>query len=356
MKRIGTIVLMFVIVMTAVAQDKRARIDEIRRAYAQAKKDVDANDKQGHPPMDVMIRLNDGTEVSEDFIINEVRELRYFFKRSGLQGNGAHCYFLTEQWSANGHTSYREMLFDAATEHLMFSFMKVETHAGYVIESRYYYDDAGHLIEEKHKAGDSETTAEGQSWSSSEGDATMARRYAEVFDKLMKNVDAEAKAYPKTQAANKEKQIKRIRSIYAEAKGKIAKDDKSEIPRNLEIVIHDRPHPAAPARKDVVNGWFEYVDGREGASCYFMSSTCTMGDHHVYSEYLPDPKDGHLLFCFSQQKQNSGQALEWRHYFDDAGRCIETKGVAERNGPGFADKDAAKGYLDVFNTLLQVIR
>ena len=77
-----------------------------------------------------------------------------------------------------------------------------------------------------------------------------------------------------------------------------------------------------------------------------------MGDHHVYSEYLPDPKTSRLIFCFSQQPQNDGSALEWRYYFDDSGRCVEVKGTDSKAGPGFADAPMADFYLALFQTLV----
>lgn len=338
------------------AQDKAARIKEIRQAYAEAKKDIANNGKKGHPRMDMTISVNDGTVVSEDFNINEESERHYYFKRIRTQEDTdlfePRCYFLTESWSANGHTSYREMLFDPYSHHLMFSYMKAETHAGFVVESRYYYDNMGNLIDDKHKVGNHETTADEHSWSTSGGDQTMAMAFIVLFNDLMKHSEAKSEEYRQTQVANKAEQMKHIRSLYAQAKQKVAKDAKSSTPFNVQIEIHDQADPGMPPQKDVLKCWYERIEGIEDAKCYFMSSTCTLGDHHVYSEYLFEPEDARLLFCFSQQEQNDGPALEWRYYFDNKGHCIEAKGQDAKFGPGFADKKAADLYLETFNALV----
>ena len=335
-------------------QNKAQRIKEIRNAYAQAKKDMADNGKGGFPPVDIHIDLNDGTEVSEDFIINDERQVDIFFKRIRQRLDtdlfDPHCYFIVEKWSANGHTSYREMLFDPFTDRLMFSYMKVETHAGAVIESRYYYDDFGRCIEQKPEQG-------GMSWSSAETDYEKGRNYLAIFDALMRQKSAEAGRQVAQVSADKAAQMQHIRSVYAEAKQKVEKDAKSELPRNVQVTIRDCEDPEMPAQKDVLKFWFDNVaDGDTPYnSCYFMSSTTTLGDHDVYSEYLFEPKTPAPIFCFSKQQQNDGPALEWRYYFDKGGKCIEVKGSADRNGPGFADWKAATAYQALFKLMVDTI-
>lgn len=339
---------------TGFGQNKAQRIKEIRNAYAQAKKDMADNGKGGFPPVDIHIDLNDGTEVSEDFIINDERQVDIFFKRIRQRLDtdlfDPHCYFIVEKWSANGHTSYREMLFDPFTDRLMFSYMKVETHAGAVIESRYYYDDFGRCIEQKPEQG-------GMSWSSVETDYEKAKNYLSIFDALMRQKSAEAGRQVVQASADKAAQMQHIRSVYAEAKQKVEKDAKSELPRNVQVTIRDCEDPEMPAQKDVLKFWFDNVaDGDTPYnSCYFMSSTTTLGDHDVYSEYLFEPKTPAPIFCFSKQQQNDGPALEWRYYFDKGGKCIEVKGSADRNGPGFADMKAAKVYQALFKMMVDTI-
>ena len=209
---------------TGFGQNKAQRIKEIRNAYAQAKKDMADNGKGGFPPVDIHIDLNDGTEVSEDFIINDEPQVDIFFKRIRQRLDtdlfDPHCYFIVEKWSANGHTSYREMLFDPFTDRLMFSYMKVETHAGAVIESRYYYDDFGRCIEQKPEQG-------GMSWSSAETDYEKAKNYLSIFDALMRQKSAEAGRQVVQASADKAAQMQHIRSVYAEAKQKVEKDARS---------------------------------------------------------------------------------------------------------------------------------
>ena len=212
----------------------------------------------------------------------------------------------------------------------MFSYMKVETHAGAVIESRYYYDNDGRCIEQKPEQG-------GMAWSSAETDSEKAKNYLAIFDALMHQKGAEAGRQVAQASADKAAQMQHIRSVYAEAKQKVEKDAKSELPRNVQVTIRDCEDPEMPAQKDVLKFWFDIVadDDTPYNSCYFMSSTTTLGDHDVYSEYLFDP--------------------QWRYYFDKGGKCIEVKGSADRNGPGFADMKAAKAYQALFKMLVDTI-
>lgn len=356
MKKFIPLFALLLVSMMASAQDKAERIKDIRKAYAEAKKDIDDNGKNGNPRMDLRISVSDGTEVSNDFIINEDTEVTFFFKRMRLTVEtdlfDPHCYFMIEKCGANGHSRYRELLFDAISGHLIFSFLKSESHAGFVTESRYYYDDLGNIIEEKHKAGGEETGGAGSLYSYG-GDQTLAMRYKAMFDALMEQKGATADRYVTTPSADKAARLKQIRSVYAEAKQKIDKDSKSAIPRHILIDIHDQEDPDMPPQTDVVNIWFEPVQNGEETTrrCYFMSSTTDLGDHHVYSEYLIDTKTSELMFCFSQQAQNDAPSLEWRYYFEKD-KCIEVKGLADRNGPGFADRKAARFYLDLFNGLV----
>ena len=353
-KTVFALLALLLVGTTGFGQNKAQRIKEIRNAYAQAKKDMADNGKGGFPPVDIHIDLNDGTEVSEDFIINDERQVDIFFKRIRQRLDtdlfDPHCYFIVEKWSANGHTSYREMLFDPFTDRLMFSYMKVETHAGAVIESRYYYDDFGRCIEQKPEQG-------GMSWSSAETDYEKAKNYLAIFDALMRQKSAEAGRQVAQASADKAAQMQHIRSVYAEAKQKVEKDAKSELPRNVQVTIRDCEDPEMPAQKDVLKFWFDNVaDGDTPYnSCYFMSSTTTLGDHDVYSEYLFEPKTPAPIFCFSKQQQNDGPALEWRYYFDKSDKCIEVKGSADRNGPGFADMKAAKAYQALFKMMVDTI-
>lgn len=351
------IILLMCLVCSAsmLAQNKTEQLKAIRKAYAEAKKEMAENGKKGNPRMDCIVTQNDGTRVSEDFVINDEYELDFFFKRIHLSNETdlfkPSCYFIVEKYYSNGHSIYREMLFEPFSTHLLFSYMKAETHAGYVIESRFYYDDEGRLIEQKHHEGGKETTPNAQSWSTDKGDYKMALEHLQFFNKLMQQKDMAAERITPTDSNADE--IKHIRAAYAKAKSKIDQDASADIPRNIQVVVHDQEDPAMPPREDVLKFWFSPIDLGQTTDnkCYFASSTCSMGDHHVYSEYLFDEKDSHLMFCFSKQEQNDGKPLEWRYYFDDKGRCIEAKGQNAQNGPGFAGKATAKLCLDLFNVL-----
>ena len=134
MRKTVVILMCLMSALNVLAQDKAELIKDIRKAYAEAKQDIANNGKDG-PRMDVRIAISDGSEVSEDFIINEDQEIKYYFKRIRQSGDTdlflPSCYFLTEETSANGHTVWREMLFDPFSGHLRFSYMKAETHAGF---------------------------------------------------------------------------------------------------------------------------------------------------------------------------------------------------------------------------------
>ena len=123
------------------SQSKDGQIKRIREVYADAKKMVVANGKEGKAPHDMTITLNDGTQVDEDFIINEETELKFFFKKkneptSYLIDPTSICYFATEEFSAHGHLMNREWLFDPEKGHLLFVYTRTETDAGQVIEYR----------------------------------------------------------------------------------------------------------------------------------------------------------------------------------------------------------------------------
>lgn len=357
-KVLFTMLVLLIGSMSVQAQGNKAeQIKKIRQAYAEAKKDVDENGKNGNPRMDMQISLNDGTEVDEDFIINEDQTLNFYFRRIHLSGDtdlfDARCYLITTNSSANGHTSYRELLFNPFTGHLLFCFLRSETHAGFVMESRYYYDEQGNLIEEKHKAGGEEQSADSPYGGGGSNILELAKRYTSLFDDIMRHKSVNADSYEAQATANKAEQMKTIRSLYAQAKQKIADDAKSAIPRNMNIEIHDHEDPGMPPQNDVLNFWFEPVEDDNGISnsCYFLSSHCELGDHDVYSEWLFEPKTRQLLFCYSKQAQNEGPALEWRYYFASNGQCIEVKGEDSKYGPGFADKSQAKFYLSVFQAI-----
>jgi len=221
------------------------------------------------------------------------------------------------------------------------------------MESRYYYDEQGNLIEEKHKAGGKEQSAESPYGGGGSNVLEQAKKYTSLFDDIMRQTSVSADSYKAQATANKAEQLKTIRSLYAQAKQKIADDAQSDIPRNMTIDIHDQADPDMPPQHDVLNFWYEPVakETENVNSCYFLSSHCELGDHDVYSEWLINAQTQQLQFCYSKQAQNEGPALEWRYYFDANGQCIEVKGEDSKYGPGFADKKQAKAYLSIFQAI-----
>ena len=129
MKRILLLILILNVQCSMVnlfAQPKAEQIKRIRQVYAKAKQNVANNGKNGAAPLDVSVsRIENDPTVD----IEETEELKFFFKRPN---NGhAICYLITRQWEADGHTDYREFLFDPQKGHLLFAFMKAETRAGF---------------------------------------------------------------------------------------------------------------------------------------------------------------------------------------------------------------------------------
>ena len=103
------ILVMLLLATSVQGQDKESQLKAIRKAYAEAKKDMADNGKDGLPRMDIKISVYDGTEVSEDFVINDEGEVCIYFKRIRQQADtdlfDPHCYFIIEKWGANGHSS-----------------------------------------------------------------------------------------------------------------------------------------------------------------------------------------------------------------------------------------------------------
>lgn len=351
--------------VAAVAQ--KQQVANIRKAYAAAKDAIAKNGNNGRAPMDMQITLNDGSYIDDDLTINDITVLQFFFNRKPAANfdkmyGSAQCFFITENWSAYGHSRYREMLFDADKGCLLFSYMRGETHAGFVVESRYYYDANGQLIDQKHKTGDGETTtAQNHTWSDSDGDKALAAKYLSVFDMMVNGKGAvEHKSLTTSgQKLTKADRMKMIRERYAEAKRKMAENDKSDLPKDVEIIVHDQHSASMPPEVTEVKMYFDDVVDHVEVDAVSVDSYCYfISEHHHnnrmgfdnYAEYLFAPKSSNLIFSFSNVKEE-GEQHEWRYYFDENGRCIETKSDTEDTDDGAADKETAKRYVKIFETL-----
>ena len=141
----------------------------------------------------------------------------------------------------------------------------------------------------------------------------------------------------------KAQRVAQIRSVYAQAKDKIAKNDKAEMPNDLHITIHDLG-VNEPPRTIETRMYFDNA-------CYFISQNSSSMMLDSYSEYLFDPQGESLIFSYTRGREE-GQEYEWRYYYDEGGYCIETKSNSEETDDGFYDKRAAKDFKAIFNTLL----
>jgi YD repeat-containing protein len=356
----------FVLLLCVVASaqaSKQEQIKKIRQTYAEAKAQIAQNGKNGMAPLDLTITVNDGTQVDEDFIINEQRTLTFYFNKHRVNSeldypDASHCYFIIEKWEANGHSSYREILFDPNEGTLLFSFTKSETHAGYVTETRYYYDGQGNVIEQKRKAGGDEVKPGSVLWEENGGDQALAADLLDIFDWVMNpGHEVGEGSFPIEKTAPKAERLKTIRSAYTAAKDKVAKNDKADIQRDVQIVIRDQSW--GPPETRTVNYYYDIFEDYpepDGASidkfCYLISERL----HHngmgpdIYNEYLLTPQGHHLLFSYTNAKEE-GEQTEWRYYFDENGKCIETKTNSDTQDGGKADKERVRKLVMIFQKL-----
>ena len=361
--------------MATQAQTSKAeKLKNIRTAYAKAKEMIAANGKNGNPKLDVHVSSHLVNEVDEDFNIDDDTNLDFYFVKKRKYNSKEEmfheenvCYFIVEKWGANGHTKYREMLFDSNTEKLIFAYMKSESHAGYVIETRYYYDNDGKLIDEKHKAGGQDIKPEDHSYGNAVDDYKASNIYLSVFQEIMQpKGDYRAADGKATIAQTKDGRMKAIRADYAQAKKRIEETKKSS-GQHLNIVVHDQEEGDCPPVVTEINYSFnEWDDGQAPMyRCYFISEHMhhnNMG-YDQYSEFLLNDKDQRFgdngkpsktinpMFTYTCVHEE-GEKYEWRYYFDENGRCIETKSNHEDTDGGKADKLKTRRLIHVFNTLM----
>ena len=336
--------------ITLSAQPKAEQIKHIRQVYAKAKQDVANNGKNGAAPFDVCVSR---TETYETSGIEENEELKFFYKRPNY--GHAICYLITRKWEADGHTNYREYLFDPVKGHLLFAFMKGETHAGFKVETRYYYDALGNCIEQKHKVQDKETIADAHSWSDVKGESEKADNYISAFNDLLNIYDYPTVAIkPTKEAATKDQIIKRIRAAYAKAKDKVAKNDKREGAVNeMKIVVHDQAEKDMPPLTRNFNYYYDVVQKSDTYyHCYFLSTKLSSMYGETYEEYLTDdtPERHNLIFNYCDA-EGEGETLEVRYYYDAMGHCIEAK----CNQTDYDERDETRNragfYFSIFKKL-----
>lgn len=342
---------------------KDVQIKNIRKAYAEAKSQIAQNGKNGGAPLDVTITWNDGTQVDEDLIINEELELTFYFNKHRVSSeldepDASLCYFIVEKWSANGHSSYREILLDPNEGTLLFCFLKLETHAGFEAEARYYYDAQGNLIEVKQKSGGKDVKPGDVEWDDEGGVKTKAADLLDLFDWVMNpGHELMETSNPVAKTAPKAERLKTIRSTYAAAKARVAKNEKADIRHDVQIVVHNQTW--GPPETLLVNYYYDtFTDQVEpdatstDSFCYFISERL----HHnhmgseIYNEYLFEPKSHDLIFSYTHVAEE-GEQQEWRYYFDENGTCIEAKTDSDTQDDGKADKDRARKLVMIFQKI-----
>jgi hypothetical protein len=370
---------MFILLISSMATQaqtsKAEKIKNIRAAYAKAKEMIANNGKGGNPALDMHVALRTINEVDEDFIIEEDTNVDFYFMKNRKYNTKEEmfyeenvCYFMVEQWGANGHTRYREMLFDSDTGRLVFSFMKSESHAGFVVETRYYFDSEGKLIEEKLKAGGQDADPSNHLYGDAEGDCKVAHHYLDIFQEIMQPKGDYSAGDGKTAVAQaKDERIKTIRASYAKAKELIESNKKNQPDNRLSIVVHDQEEGDCPPVVTKINySLNEWDDGQAPMyRCYFISEHThhnKMG-YDQYSEFLLNDKDQRYgdngkptktinpMFSYTCVHEE-GEKYEWRYYYDENGRCIETKSNHEDTDEGKADKLKTRRLLHVFNALM----
>lgn len=337
MNKLITLLVALFVVATAMAQNgKDARINEIRTAYSQAKKKIDQNGKGGKSPKDMRIKL-DYLE-DENIPLYTEMTLDYYFDETSSDGvTTKRLYFIVENWTCHAHLRYREILLNPQNQQVMFCYMRGETDAGFVVETRYYYDTNGKCIEAKHNTSNT--------WTTDESEKENAEYFVKIFNMVTSNdhssLNSDTKGKPTTPKAQR---VEQIRSIYAQTKKKIENNAKSEMPNDLHITIHDLGDDMPPRTTEIKMNFDK--------ACYFITEHASSMLFDNYSEYLFDPQGENLIFSYTRGREE-GNEYEWRYYFDENGKCIETKTNSEDTDDGALDKRSAREFQAIFNTLIK---
>ena len=338
---------------TLTKEQKAARIQEIRNAYAEAKAKVAKNGKNGQSPRDLWIECNDVIDKEADVTSWEGISV-YFDSETIGETEVNRPYFIVENATAHQHLLYREMLISPEDSTLMFCYRRGETDAGFVVESRYYYDTEGKLVEAKHSTHNT--------WSTPEGEQEVARKYIDLFRTMTQGVlltrdgtMTDAPSGPESVARQlaqrtKEQQMAYIRNQYSRAKKKAAQEEHEYQKRNVRIVLHDQgtlwPPMTTEYKFFFETRVVELKDQRRHDNyCYFISEHRQRMGFDSYVEYLFDTYSQDLLFYYCKCAEEDGQ-WEWRRYYDQKGNCIEQKGNSADDMP--LDQNDAKNMLGLF--------
>lgn len=363
MKRVFIIACLIAVGMALHAQTKAEQIKHIRAVYAQAKQKVDKMGQDGKAAHTVHIRQIEMGEPGGEYTPEIDTDTQFYFDRiggdseQGVTGKAV-CYFVSVNWMADGHTNYREYLFDPVKGHLLFAFMKAETHAGFKVETRYYYDAQGNCIEQKHKVQDKEATADSHSWNDWKSELESGRKNARLFD-LMLNTE---RPYPELASAHypsstpKAKLLKDIRAAYAKAKQRIEQNDKDGgVKNDIEITIHDQQSEDFPPVTTLWKCYYEQIQQPSPYQRYYFISEKTESMYgETYEEYLLDPKPGseNVIFIYNQGYAE-GEEMEMRYYYDENGHCFESKVSDIVESEPVPARNKAGYIFSIFDELMQ---
>jgi hypothetical protein len=322
------------------AQSNDACIKLIRSAYAKSKEKIEQNGKNGRSPWDMTVIVNSVND--EEAEIYDRSEITYYFDETIKDYRSTkRPYFLIEKWTSHQHVLYHEMLFNPEDSTLMFSYRRGETDGGFVVESRYYYDAQGKLIEQKHNTPNT--------WSDADSEQVEARHFMKIF-RMVNTYDYLSANEVESQSGLMQKdpaRIKHIRSVYAQAKDKVAKDDaKGDIDdgkRSIHITVRDGGEQGPPTTTER-HIYFDTVP-------YYVSYCRSSMSYNGYAEYLYEPGTTDLIFSYSGG-QEENETREWRYYYNKQGFCIDVISNAEEIDYGYSDRMAAKDYIAIFRALI----
>lgn len=354
-KILWTIVCLLICSQSASADDlKEQQVNHIRSMYAWAKEQVADNGKDGKSAKDMRIEISD--VISEEHDITSSEELYvYFMERRDMLEDGTfnfynQPYFIMGKLYVHGHYRYTELLFEPGDGQLIFCYEHSETDSGGIFESRYYFDAGENLIKtvRNFEAGDADGPNAGKHL------VEQADTYLKAFRLLDGHTGSllAVKDSLSAPVSAKTERMQLIRSRYAEAKQRIEQESKSEWQRNVSVTIHDQEEGDCPPVTTDLKFNFQAAAALDNR-CYFFSIHHYLMGFDSYSEYLIDPDAQQLMFSY-QRSAEEGQVQETRLYFDERGRCIETKSNAdpENVSNGNMEKLNTSRYLEAFCLLM----
>ena len=333
------------------AQDKSQRIQEIRQRYADAKSAVAHNGKGGNPAKDMQISINAQLSIEHD-IWNEEELFFYFDEHRLINSDGSFqsCerpYFIIHKVFVHGHEIYAEYLIDPKSNMLMFSYSKSITDSGMSIEHRAYFDRQGQCIQTRHDNEIDDVTGTGEELKQTVGNYLRIFRAAIGEEIASVNI-----ANGATSQLSKPAQMQHIRTQYAAAKDKIAKNTSTFYPYDVTITIHNQEEGDCPPTTDVIHlyGEKKNQDALSDIHCYFASTNRVLMGFTNYNEYLYDPQSTLPIFAYTRSAEEGNQ-YEWRFYYDSQGQCIESKTDMEDGNDAVVAHQSAQAYRFLFRLI-----